>query len=105
MFVLALFVLLSGCTQSQAPVQPQQSVIEVNIKDFAFDPETVKISPGTTVRWINKDDSVHTIVFDDGVASGKLKKGDAFERTFSEKGVYNYYCPIHPSMKGTVIVE
>lgn len=105
MFVLALVVLVSGCTQSQAPSQPQQSFVEVNIKDFAFDPETVKINPGTTVRWTNKGDSVHTVVFDDGVSSGKLKKGDTFERTFSENGVYNYYCSIHPSMKGTVIVE
>ncbi|AGK61150.1 Plastocyanin [Archaeoglobus sulfaticallidus PM70-1] len=110
MFILALVMLLSGCAKPQAPSQAQQpqaqqSVVEVKIRDFAFDPETVRISPGTTVRWVNEDNARHTVTFEDGVASGDLKKGDTFERTFSEKGTYNYYCQIHPAMKGTVIVE
>ncbi len=105
MFVLALVVLLSGCTQSQAPSQSQQSVVVVEIRDSAFDPETVKVNPNTTVRWVSESNRVHTVVFEDGVASGKLEKGDTFERMFSEKGVYKYYWSIHLSMKGTVIVE
>ncbi|MEN6372732.1 MAG: hypothetical protein ABFD64_12065 [Armatimonadota bacterium] len=34
----------------------------VNIRDNAFDPTTLTVSPGTTVRFTNSDNTTHTIV-------------------------------------------
>jgi plastocyanin len=59
---------------------------------------------GTTVTWVHKDSATHTIKFIDSV-SPDLTSGATYQKTFSEKGTYDYSCGIHPSMKGKIIVE
>jgi plastocyanin len=88
-------------------VEPQPAgkgkIVEVAIKNFAFEPASVNISTGDTLRWTNMDSDIHTVrgpTFE----SGNLEKGDTFEFLFTDPGVYNYNCSIHPSMKGTVTV-
>lgn len=78
-------------------------IVDVSIQGFAFNPESVGISPGDTVRWTNMDSAPH-IVKGSTFESGSLAKGDTYEFVFTEPGVYNYICSIHPSMKGTVTV-
>ena len=46
----------------------------------------------------------HTVVINGG-QDRSLKKGDSFNHTFDTAGTFTYYCKIHPSMKGTVVVE
>lgn len=77
---------------------------EVSIQNFAFNPQSVTISPGDTVKWTNFDSVPHTI---DGTdfASDALQNGDSFSHTFTETGTYDYKCSIHPSMTGVVIVQ
>jgi plastocyanin len=36
--------------------------------------------------------------------SGIISTGQNYEFRFTEPGVYNYECSIHPSMKGTITV-
>ena len=77
-----------------------------------FDPEEVHIIPNSTVTWINNDNVTHTVTSGDPQQgpdgkfdSGLLKPGKEFSYTFSEIGTFNYYCQIHPAMKGVVIVN
>lgn len=77
--------------------------VEVSIEDFAFDPESVTISTGDTVRWTNMDSDEHTVT-DSTLDSGTLEEGDTYEFTFTEPGTFEYYCSIHPEMEGTVTV-
>jgi plastocyanin len=81
--------------------------ITVSIKNFSFSPSTIIIKPGTNVIWVNDDSAAHTIVSDSGnlLNSQPLSPGQSFDFTFTELGSINYYCSIHPSMKGTIIVE
>lgn len=77
--------------------------IEVSINDFEFDPASVTISTGDTVRWTNMDPADHTVtgsIFDSDV----LEEGDTYEFTFTETGTFEYYCSLHPEMEGTIIV-
>ena len=78
--------------------------IEVSINDFAFNPESVTISAGDTVRWTNLDSETHTAT-SSAFDSGTLQEGESYEFMFTDAGTYEYYCSIHPSMQGTVIVE
>ena len=92
---------------SGAPVGMSQTtrgkIIDVTIQGFAFNPATVEVSPGDTVRWTNKDSATHTVK-GSSFESGSLEQGNTYEFTFTEPGVYDYTCSIHPSMKGTVTV-
>ena len=36
--------------------------------------------------------------------SGNLASGAAYSHTFAQAGTYQYYCVIHPNMKGTIVV-
>ena len=92
----------AGITVTPQPVA-NGKIVDVSIKGFAFDPESVAISPGDTVRWTNMDSATH-IVKGDSFESGSLAKGDTYEFVFTTPGVYNYICSIHPSMKGTISV-
>lgn len=84
--------------------QAEARVVEVKIENFTFDPESITISTGDTVRWTNLDPFTHTVTGPD-FASGTLRDGDSFELSFTKEGVYRYYCSIHSSMEGVVIVE
>ncbi|MEJ2336561.1 MAG: cupredoxin family copper-binding protein [Gemmatimonadales bacterium] len=84
---------------------PGGAVVEVEVARFAFGPEELRIPPGTTVRWVNKDPVVHTATSDDGVwESPSLAPGETFSFTFEEAGEYAYHCIPHPFMKARVIV-
>ncbi len=94
---------------SETPVgmpdtQAEARVVEVKIENFTFNPESVTISTNDTVRWTNLDPITHTVTGPD-FTSGALRDGDSFELSFTKKGVYRYYCSIHPSMEGVVTVE
>lgn len=85
------------------PAAGEGKIVEVDIQNSAFNPESVEILTGDTVRWANKDSIAHTVrgpTFDSKV----LENGDTYEFLFTDAGTYNYNCSIHPSMKGTVVV-
>lgn len=75
-----------------------------------FTPPEVTVSVGTVLSFRNEDAFAHTVTArDDGDASafdsGELGEGDEFEISFDDPGVHRYFCRIHPTMQGTVVVE
>ncbi len=97
----------SAPTTPPAPTpSPTPTITEVEISGFAFVPATITIPVGTTVTWFNKDSVAHTVSSREGVFdSGNLSGGATFSYTFDQNGSFEYYCKIHPYMKGEVIVE
>jgi plastocyanin len=75
------------------------------IDSYFYLPETLRVKAGTTVTWHNNDQVPHTVTARDGSFSGLVQQGTTFQRTFSEVGSFEYFCAIHPSMTGEVIVE
>lgn len=81
-------------------------VVEVEIVEFAFQADTTRVTPGTIVRWINRDQVAHTSTADDGEwESPLIGPEETFERRFDGEGDYPYYCKLHPFMRGAVVVE
>jgi len=77
----------------------------VEIVNHEYRPQHMHVRKGDTVRWINRDTSMHTAssytrVFD----SEEMEMEDRYEFTFEKSGIYNYYCRPHPYMKGTISV-
>lgn len=79
---------------------------EVFIQGMAFSPSSITITAGTAVTWTNKDAVTHNVTSNPALfSSGSLGSGETYSFTFMNKGTYSYTCTIHPSMKGTVIVN
>ena len=86
----------------------------IQAMDNRFDPATLSIRLGTTVRWINVGVNRHTVTSGQGssspgVGSGfdtQLGPGEAFSHTFSMAGDHPYFCRLHEAtgMKGTITV-
>ncbi len=96
-------------TAPASPLSPagsssENKTSEIAIKNFAFNPDKLKIKAGATVKWTNQDSVPHQIKAG-SFNSDVLGTGDSFEFRFSQPGSYDYACGIHPSMKGNIIVE
>jgi plastocyanin len=80
--------------------------VSANIENFAYSPDPIEISVGTTVTWTNLDTAPHTVSqVGGGFESGRMDQGATFSFTFTEPGTYEYFCQFHPNMKGTVVVS
>ena len=87
------------------PAEPRR-VVEVDIREFKFQADTVRVEVGGTVRWINRDALAHTSTADDGAwESPLIGPGETFTKRFVEVGTFPYHCTPHPFMRGVVIVE
>ncbi len=69
----------------------------------SYYPLQTQVNAGDTVEWTNNDTSIHTVtstteLFD----SGMMMSNDKFEYQFVNAGQYDYYCMLHPWMKGSV---
>ena len=81
-------------------------VNEVWIQDMAFNPATITVAAGTTITWTNKDAITHHLISSPSLFDGgDMGSGATFSYKFSDTGTFFYYCTIHPSMTGTVIVN
>jgi plastocyanin len=97
---------LAICTlMLSAPAYAEDS--QISIKDHLFTPSTLTISAGTKVTWTNHDQDPHTVV-ESGAPkpfhSSALDTNDTFSYTFTEPGTYKYFCTLHPTMAGKVVV-
>ncbi|HUE96138.1 MAG TPA: plastocyanin/azurin family copper-binding protein [Longimicrobiaceae bacterium] len=107
-----------------AAVPDDGAAAEVTMTDgLAFQPATLRIRVGETVRWRNTSTLLHTVTADPARAlrpesvrlppdagpfdSGEMRPGAAFSHTFDIPGEYRYVCLPHEGagMIGTVIVE
>jgi plastocyanin len=72
----------------------------------SYSPTIIQISPNTVVTWKNNDNVVHTVTDLGGKFDSHLILPDAnWQYTFYDEGKYNYFCTLHPWMKGLVIVS
>ena len=71
-----------------------------------FKPLYIEVESGTTVTWTNGDKIVHTVVDVNNAFDSKLiQPNESWSYTFDTKGSYDYYCTLHPWMKGTIKVN
>lgn len=99
---------LAGCAAPAAA--PATASAKIEIATFRFTPEDIAVDAGTTVTWVNRDRTRHTVT--SGTADAPrpdfdLEVTDVDDEvtvTFEEPGTYTYYCVLHPFMVGAVEV-
>ena len=111
LIILALlaFAHLSNATESElvpAAAPTDGKIVEVAISNFTFTPKDLTIAPGTTVKWVNRDDIPH-LVAEKALAfkSQALDTNDSFSFTFTKPGDVEYFCVLHPHMTGKITVK
>jgi len=85
--------------------------------DKSFSPNPISTKVGGTVTWTNKDTIAHTVTsgtgpidphkgkdFDSGLST-LLTPGKTFSHTFNSAGEFTYFCQVHPTMIGKVVVS
>lgn len=130
LFSAALFALTALAVGAAAslPVQAGASSPDQAVQALQYYPGTITVDVGDTVTWSVASGEPHTISFGpppgpfgsdqnmapaggssyDGtgfVSSGLIFMGKTYALTFTKPGTYNYACMIHPSMRGTVVVQ
>ena len=108
-----------------SPSDPAAAGAAVVVQGIAYQPGSLSIAVGTQVTWTNADAGVaHTVTSGtpgedavpgvspaqpsspDGRFSGQLDAdGAVYRYRFTEPGSYAYFCEIHPSMTGDVVVR
>jgi len=130
MAAAAMIILVRTPVGTAAPL-PGQEVVTIRMIQSAdgsrvyFDPVGVHISPGQMIRWVQESgyhsttayhpsNSNHELRIPEGAEpwdSGILQthapeKGSTFEHTFTQEGVYDYFCQPHEAagMVGRIVV-
>lgn len=84
---------------------------EVLVQGFRFQPERLEVAAGATVTWTNEDDIAHTATAGTPDApSGEFDVdldgvGATGTHTFDAAGTYAYFCEVHNSMLGEIVVS
>lgn len=128
LLALVAIVIVSGCVVGQPGQSSQPSQITVpwesagqqetggeslsketkviSITDFSTNPNTLTISPGTTVMWYNNDKEPHKLIEKNRFfESGDIAPGGNWTMRFTTPGRYSYKCAYHSSVIGTIIVQ
>jgi len=91
---------------------PSGETVEVALKDIAFDPTSIEVATGGTVKWTNEDSVGHDVTKTGGPGPefssgdpGGLNQGDTYEETFTTAGKIDYVCTVHPNMKASITVK
>ena len=78
----------------------------VELSKSCFSPTVVRVQAGDQVTWTNSDPTAHTVT---GVANSwgtdeQIAEGQSVSYKFDKSGVFPYFCYLHPSMAGAVVV-
>ncbi len=103
-------VSLAGCgTPAEA------NTVTVVMKGLRFEPSDITIDQGTKVIWINKDEGTAHSSTAEGWEEGTtdptkwnsmpMNPDESFEHVFDIAGTFDYFCMVHPYMKGVVKVR
>ncbi len=112
-----VLVVEDGIARSVTPVSaaPNQISILGQAAPY-FGPQNLIVKAGSTVKVVNDDFVLHTVTSTDADPSnaqpapdglfdaGILGNGESEQIKFDKEGTYNYFCAIHPYMRGTVTV-
>lgn len=95
----------SAAPPSARPAPTAPGTVDVAIVDFAFEPSSIEVAPGTTIRWTNRGQAPHTVTADDGrFDSGMVAAAATFSTRLERPGRYGYVCVLHPGMAASITV-
>ena len=79
------------------------ATLTVEIKGHRFEPADLRMTAGDKVKFINLDSAPHTATADTGAFKTKrLGKGEEAVVEITDPGTFEYFCEVHPGMRGRI---
>ena len=88
----------------QDPVVTTEMDVTVEVFDNGFEPNDLTVPRGARVTWDFNGDLPHNVTEDRGAFESPTQDGGEWSLTFEDPGTYYYYCTLHHSMQGTLVV-
>ena|ERR1700683_3171230 len=90
------------------PAKALAADVDVDQQGIRFSQPEITLKVGDTLHFHNHDDVTHNIMVidadDDAEDQGMQKPGQVISKQFTEPGMFEARCAIHPKMKMTVTV-
>ncbi len=87
---------------------PHSGVVRIEYRNYAINPDTVRVKAGSTVRWTNYNEAKCNVTSEGGpekFKSGDFGEGQTYERTLTKPGIVHYECTSFPTtMNGSIEV-
>ena len=101
-FAVGFLFVISGCSSNQGK-KPVKHTITIELMKFR--PDSLAVSPGDTVVWINMDIVAHNVTRlpDSSWHSPTLQKGDSWALIVQAGSAY--FWSIHQVMKGKLVLR
>ena len=95
------------CKKNTLTMQTADSSPNVSMQESCFTPTLLRVVPGTTVTFVNKDPYAHALHGANGIWSfdDLIIGGQVVRQTFEQPGIYLFSCFRHPGMTGAVIAS
>ena len=78
----------------------------INIYGYGFNPNSVTVTEGDTVTWVNRDNANHQVLATKGeFVSAILRPRQTFSFTFKAPGTYSYKDELYPRHTGKIFVK
>jgi plastocyanin len=117
--VLALIVFLAACSdggdddavaadEGASAAAGCDEPVTVEIPEFRFEPQPVRVAAGCEIVWHNSANQAHTSTGngDQSWKTGNIQPGERSDAVpFPDAGEFTYICSLHPFMEGTVVIE
>jgi plastocyanin len=95
-----------GCYPQETQKMSASKSLTSKIEGCAFVSTVTYVQPGDSVTWVNEDPVPHSVsgALGSWGTEDYLEMGQKVTHTFKKEGVFPYYCVLHPSMVGAVVV-
>jgi len=93
----------SSSTSGGTAAPSSGKTVTIDMKNIQFNPKTVTVKVGTTVKWVNQDSAPHNVT-GGPLHSPTFGNGGSFTYKAAKAGKISYVCTIHPGMTATLNV-
>ena len=90
----------SGAVLAAAAVPALAATKTVKVNDNVFQPSTLTVSKGTTVKWRWVGTAMHNVSVTSGPVKfrSNLQRSGTFSKRLKKAGTYRIVCTVHPGM-------
>jgi len=87
------------------------TLCQVKMANLMFVPDTLIVKRLADIVWTNNDNVRHMVTsgsygsIEAPLASAFIEPSESYKFSFQKPGKYQYFCQMHPNMRGVVLVE